>query len=86
MSRQFRKFPSFIFHHFRFFRLLRSLTLSGFCRPSHPIMFESFRHSYSIISGIFRLPPVLADRNELDPGLFSLETETQQYVLLGISS
>ena len=45
-----------------------------------------FRHSYFIISGCFRLPPILACRDEFDPGLLSLETETRQCVLLGISS
>ena len=29
--------------------------------------------------------PILAGRGEFDPSLFSLETETQQYVLLGIT-
>ena len=50
------------------------------------LSFPRFRHSYSVISGLFRRPTVLSGRDEFDPGLFSVETETQQYVLLGTIS
>ena len=57
-------------------------TISGFflCH-AHP-KFPG-RLSCSTISGLFRLSPVLAGHKEFDPGPRSLETETQQYVLLG---
>ena len=65
----------FAIHHFRIFHHFRN----------HVHIFPSFisgnfRHSYFIISGS------LAGRDAFDPGLFSLVTETQRYVLLGISS
>ena len=62
----------FLFHHFRMFRLSCS-NFPGVVRFA----------SHSIMSGFFRLLPVLAGRKEFDPGPLSLETETQQYVLLG---
>ena len=72
-SSYFRKFPSFIFHHFRF--------ISRRCRR---LISGNFRHSYFIISVSFPDYSVLAVRIFFDLGLFSLETETHQYVLLGI--
>ena len=41
-------------------------------------MFRHFR--------FFRRPTVLAGWDEVDPGVFAVETETRQYVLLGIIS
>ena len=41
--------------------------------------------SYSITSEFVSLLPVLAGHKEFDPGPLSLETETQQYVVLGIA-
>ena len=67
---------SSLVHHFRIIPSFLSLLCSA--------MSGNFRHSYSIISGLFRRRPFLAVRGEFDPNLFSLETETQQYVLLGI--
>ena len=74
-------FSSFMSRHVRKFRLSCS-TSSGCFLPSCPIISGNIRFSCSGISGFVRLPPVLAGRKELDPGLF-LETEVQQYVLLG---
>ena len=71
-SSYFRKFPSFIFHHFRFISGLFRCLASG-----------SFRPSYFIISVSFPDYSILAVRVIFDLGLFCLETETQQYVLLG---
>ena len=52
--------------------------------PFHFRIIPSFIfHHFRFISGLFRRPPVLAVRVIFDLGLFSLETETQQYVLLG---
>ena len=61
---------SLMFHQFRKLRL----------------PFPNFCFSYSVISGSFRRPTVSAGRDEFDPGLFSAETETQQYALFGIIS
>ena len=71
-SSYFRKFPSFIFHHVHFISGLFRCLVSG-----------SFRPSYFIISVSFPDYSVLAVRVIFDLGLFCLETETQQYVLLG---
>ena len=73
-SSYFRKFPLFIFHHFRFISGLFRCLVSG-----------SFRPSYFIISVSFPDYSVLAVRVIFDLGLFCLETETQQYVLLGMT-
>ena len=140
-SSYFRKFPSFIFHHFRFISGFFCRHISGNFRPSYfmiPASFPdysvvifpeisilhihhfrfisgllrrlisgNFRHSYFIISASFpdhsvvlfpevsvlhissfpfhfRIIPSSAVRVFFDLGLFCLETETQQYVLLGI--
>ena len=72
-SSYFRNFPSFIFHHFRFISGLFRCLVSG-----------SFRPPYFIISVSFPDYSALAVRVIFDLGLFCLETETQQYVLLGI--
>ena len=87
----------FIFVHFRIipscYQFASRSIISGYSITSGNIsevfcllcsvISGTFRHSYYIISGFFGRPPVLAGRAEIDPGLFSLETETQQYVLLG---
>ena len=53
----------------------------------HFRIFPSFisHHFRKFRSFMFHHFPVLAGRKEFDPGLFSLETETQRYVLLGIT-
>ena len=52
--------------------------------PFHFRIIPSFIfHHFRFNSRLFRRPPVLAVRVIFDLGLFSLETETQQYVLLG---
>ena len=85
-------FPSLLLHHFRkimSFMSTMSLIVQSF-------MFHQFRKNPSVISKIsvsmfrhfrfFRRPTVLAGWDEVDPGLFAVETETRQYVLLGIIS
>ena len=71
-SSYFRKFASFIFHHCRFISGLFRRLISG-----------NFRHSYFIISVSFPDYSVVLVHVSFDLALFSLETETQQYVLLG---
>ena len=83
-------FPPFPWF-FRFFSCIISAIFCLSC-PPFPWLFSQcsissgFRYSYPVISGLFCRPTVLAGRDEFDPGLFSVETEAQQYVLLGIIS
>ena len=93
----FRFIPSFKFHHFRFISGIfrRSYFTISVSFPEYSVVHISsfpfhFRfipsfifHHFRFISGLFRRPPVLAVRVIFDLGLFSLETETQHYVLLG---
>ena len=87
--------PSFVFHHFRFISgvFRRSYVIISVSFPEYSVVHISsfpfhFRiipsfifHHFRFISGVFRRPP---SASFLIWGLFSLETETQQYVLLGI--
>ena len=63
-----RKFPSFIFHHFRI--------IPSSCRfelwPSAANLIQASRPSYYIISRLLRRRVVLAVRNQFDPGFPSI--------------
>ena len=67
---------SFIFPEFSVFYVpsFPEIAFCVFAVLQYPIISENVRHSYSIISGLFRLPPVSAGCKEFDSGLFSFET------------
>ena len=74
-------FPKISVIHISSFPFHFRIILSSYFRKFPSFIF----HHSRFISGLFRRPPVLAVSVIFDLGLFSLETETQQYVLLGIS-